>query len=240
MAGAADPGLKRGPAELLADLSDLRQQKLNLESREAVILQLLDMILERGGPAAEEVVRLAAEASIALGPLRDQIRHVFASKQASDEWFLAPIMGPSGARSSREPHRHARPRAHDHEKDVRRWGTAAASGVALLVAQRRQQRRRHGGAGHRLRGARVMGVPAAPNKLPQQFAAGGVETRSRVWRLAPGCLPGNPPCSTRAASLAARGPWHSPIVHAVVPVLPSRRERRACASERSGFRNGRI
>lgn len=86
-----DKILETPPAELIADLSDMRQQKLKIENREAVILQLLNMILERGGPAAEEVVRVAADAAIALGPLRDQIRNVFASLQAEDEWFLVPV-----------------------------------------------------------------------------------------------------------------------------------------------------
>jgi hypothetical protein len=50
------------------------------------------MILERGGPTAEEVIRLAAESAVAIGPLRDQIRQVMASKQAEDENFLAPLV----------------------------------------------------------------------------------------------------------------------------------------------------
>jgi hypothetical protein len=87
-----DKILDTPPAELLDDLKGLRQQKVDLGNRERVIVQLLEMILERGGQTAEEVVRLAAESAIAIGPLRDQIRHVMASKQAEDEHFLAPIV----------------------------------------------------------------------------------------------------------------------------------------------------
>jgi len=86
-----DKILETPPAELLGDLRDLRQQKVDIGNRERVIVQLLEMILERGGPTAEEVIRLAAESAVAIGPLRDQIRQVMASKQAEDENFLAPI-----------------------------------------------------------------------------------------------------------------------------------------------------
>ncbi|HEY3959617.1 MAG TPA: hypothetical protein VGL68_03805 [Solirubrobacteraceae bacterium] len=86
-----DKILETPPAELLDDLRDLRQQKADLGNRERVVVQLLEMILEQGGEATDEVVRLAAEAAIAIGPLRDQVRQVMASKQADNENFLAPI-----------------------------------------------------------------------------------------------------------------------------------------------------
>ena len=87
-----DKFLDTPPGDLISDLSDLRRQKTDIANRERVIMQFLEMILERGGPTAEEVVRLAAESAIAIGPLRDQIRQVFGSKQADNEYFLPPVV----------------------------------------------------------------------------------------------------------------------------------------------------
>ena len=91
MADVLDKFLDTPPTDLVDNLKGLRQEKVAIKSREAVIVQLLEMILERGGPTAEEVVRLAAEAAVAIGPLRDQIRAVLTSKQADNEFFLAPV-----------------------------------------------------------------------------------------------------------------------------------------------------
>jgi hypothetical protein len=93
MPSSLDKFLDTPPAELIGDLRDLRQQKLEIGNREVVIMQLLEMIIARGGETAEQVVRLAAEAAVAIGDLRDQVRQVLVSKQAdNDEWFLAPIV----------------------------------------------------------------------------------------------------------------------------------------------------
>jgi hypothetical protein len=86
-----DKFLDTPPGDLISDLSDLRRQKTDIANRERVIMQLLEMIVERGGSTAEEVFSLAAESAVAIGPLRDQIRQVFASKQADDEYFLPPL-----------------------------------------------------------------------------------------------------------------------------------------------------
>jgi hypothetical protein len=86
-----DKFLETPPGDLISDLSDLRHQKTDITNRERVIMQLLEMIMERGGPTAEEVARLAAESAVAIGPLRDQIRLVLDSMQANEEYFLAPV-----------------------------------------------------------------------------------------------------------------------------------------------------
>jgi hypothetical protein len=91
MATSLDKFLDTPPAELIGDLKTLREEKIAIGNREGVIVQLLEMILQRGGSAAEEVARLAADAAVAVGPLRDQIRQVLVTKQATEEYFLFPL-----------------------------------------------------------------------------------------------------------------------------------------------------
>jgi hypothetical protein len=82
--------LQTPPAELVSELKSLRDQRAGIESREAVLEQLLDLIARQGGPVAEEVARLGGDA--AIGPLRNQIIQVLASKRKEGE----PLMVPQG------------------------------------------------------------------------------------------------------------------------------------------------
>jgi hypothetical protein len=83
-----DKFLETPPAALVDDLKDLRTQKAAIESREKVIEQLLEMIVSQGGPVADEVAALGA--SVAIGPLREQIRQVLLSRQDENEYFMVP------------------------------------------------------------------------------------------------------------------------------------------------------
>jgi hypothetical protein len=91
MPSGLDRFLEAPPAELIGDLKNIRQERAALSRREGVIVQLLQMILDAGGPRAEEVLRLAADEAVAIGDLRDQIRQVMTSKYESNEFFLVPL-----------------------------------------------------------------------------------------------------------------------------------------------------
>jgi len=81
--------LQTPPSELIADLKALRQERASIESKEAVIVQLLEMLSRGGGAPAEEIAELGA--SLAIGPLRNQIIQVFRSKREEDEVVMLPV-----------------------------------------------------------------------------------------------------------------------------------------------------
>jgi hypothetical protein len=81
--------LETPPAELVADLKALRDERAALESKEAVIEQLLEVLTQQGGAAADEIAKLGA--SVAIGPLRNQIMQVLISKREEDEFVMLPM-----------------------------------------------------------------------------------------------------------------------------------------------------
>ncbi len=83
-----DALLNTAPIALVEGLKQLRDERAAIESREAVLKQLLDIQMAQGGQLAEEVTVFAAENGI--GPPREQIRQVMISKQ-EDEPMLPPI-----------------------------------------------------------------------------------------------------------------------------------------------------
>ena len=80
--------LETPPAELIADLKALRDERAVLEGKEGVIEQLLEMLAQQGGDVANEIAALGA--SVAIGALRNQILQVLLSKQEENEPLLAP------------------------------------------------------------------------------------------------------------------------------------------------------
>jgi hypothetical protein len=94
-----DKFLETSPAELVSDLKDVRSERAKLGTREGVIVQLLEMILEQGGPPAEELLRLAAEEGVAIGDLRDQIRQAMVAKAEENQFFLLPLVAHEALRA---------------------------------------------------------------------------------------------------------------------------------------------
>jgi len=78
-----DQLLQTPPAELVADLKSLRDERAVIEGKEAMLEQLLEMLARQGGEAAQEIAALGA--SVAIGPLRNQIVQVLSSKQEEGE-----------------------------------------------------------------------------------------------------------------------------------------------------------
>ncbi|HEY4450548.1 MAG TPA: hypothetical protein VGN13_03000 [Solirubrobacteraceae bacterium] len=76
-------------AELVDKLKQLHDQRANIESREEIIEQLLEVRAKQGGEVAAEIAALGAAAGI--GPLREQILHVMETKRAEDVWVMAPM-----------------------------------------------------------------------------------------------------------------------------------------------------
>jgi len=76
------------PADLIAKLKALRDQRAGIESRESIIEQLLDVRVQQGGVIAEEIAALGASSGI--GPLRNQIVQVLTSKRDESLWFMVP------------------------------------------------------------------------------------------------------------------------------------------------------
>jgi hypothetical protein len=83
-----DQLLQTPPAELVANLKALRDDRASIESKEAILEQLLDVLVQQGGAVAEEVAALGA--SVAIGPLRNQIVQVLSSKQEEGEAVMVP------------------------------------------------------------------------------------------------------------------------------------------------------
>jgi hypothetical protein len=75
-------------ADLVGKLKQLHNERADIESREAIIEQLLEVRARQGGDAAAEIAALGAEAGI--GPLREQILHVLASMRQESLWLMAP------------------------------------------------------------------------------------------------------------------------------------------------------
>jgi hypothetical protein len=73
------------PASIVADLQALREERRVIESKEAMLEQILEMHERQGGDVAEEVAELGA--SVAIGPLRAQILQVLRTR---DTAFLLP------------------------------------------------------------------------------------------------------------------------------------------------------
>jgi hypothetical protein len=84
-----DALLNTDPADLITGLKRLRDERAATESQEAVLKQLLDIQMSKGGQIAEEVAVFAAQNGI--GPLREQIRQVLKAKQEEE-----PMMPPMG------------------------------------------------------------------------------------------------------------------------------------------------
>ena len=78
--------LQTPPAELVADLKAFRDERAVIESKEAVLEQLLEMLGNQGGAVAEEIAALGA--AVGVGPLRGQIIRVLAAKREESEFFL--------------------------------------------------------------------------------------------------------------------------------------------------------
>jgi hypothetical protein len=83
-----DQLLNTDPNDLIEGLKKLRDERAGIESKEAILKQLLDIHMGKGGEVAEQVAIFAAQNGI--GPLREQIRQVLASKQ-SEEPLMMPV-----------------------------------------------------------------------------------------------------------------------------------------------------
>jgi hypothetical protein len=76
------------PDVLVSTLQQLRQQRSGIENKERVIEQLLEMKADEGGEIADEIAALGA--SVAIGPLRNQIIQVLVAKQEEDMFVMVP------------------------------------------------------------------------------------------------------------------------------------------------------
>jgi len=81
--------LETPPTEIVADLQALRDERLLIERKEAMLEQTLAIIAEQGGDAAERVAELRASAGV--GSLREQIRQVVATKRTEGTYTVAVV-----------------------------------------------------------------------------------------------------------------------------------------------------
>lgn len=84
-----DRFLETPPAELVADLKALRDERAAIESKERLVEQLLEMLSQQGIAIAEEIAELGG--SVGIGPLRNQIAQVLLSQQQEENLFMAPL-----------------------------------------------------------------------------------------------------------------------------------------------------
>jgi hypothetical protein len=83
-----DQLLQTQPAELVADLKRLRDERVVIERKEAVLQQILEMLVQEGGKTAEEIAALGGSAGI--GSLRNQIVQALEAKQEESEFVVVP------------------------------------------------------------------------------------------------------------------------------------------------------
>jgi hypothetical protein len=81
-----DTLLQTPPAQLVADLTALRNERAVIEDKEAVLIQILELLVKQGGQVAEEVTALGGASG--FGPLREQIRQVLISKKDEEALML--------------------------------------------------------------------------------------------------------------------------------------------------------
>jgi hypothetical protein len=86
-----DDLLQTPPADLIDALKALRNERGDLESKESLLMQIIDIRSNQGGEVAKEINELGA--AIGLGSLRDQIKQVLLSRQAEE-----PLMFPKDVR----------------------------------------------------------------------------------------------------------------------------------------------
>jgi hypothetical protein len=83
-----DQLLQTPPAELVDELKTLRDQRADIEGKEAVLEQLLEILAAKGPDTAAEIAALGGTA--AIGPLRNQIIQVLISRREEGEYLLVP------------------------------------------------------------------------------------------------------------------------------------------------------
>jgi hypothetical protein len=80
--------LETNPADLVSNLKELRAERAELESKELLLEQLIDLLARQAGPTADHLAELGGAA--AIGPLRSQITHVLHSFQGDGLFFVIP------------------------------------------------------------------------------------------------------------------------------------------------------
>jgi hypothetical protein len=83
-----DQLLQTAPADLVANVKALRAERADVEARESLLEQLLEVLARQGGEIAEEISALGAAA--AIGPLRGQITQLFVDKRPDGIFFFIP------------------------------------------------------------------------------------------------------------------------------------------------------
>ncbi len=87
---AIDQLLQTPPAELVAELKALRDERAAIERKESMLEQTLHVIAEeKGEVAAEEIATLTATAGV--GSLREQILQILSSKRAEGGVVVALV-----------------------------------------------------------------------------------------------------------------------------------------------------
>jgi hypothetical protein len=85
-----DQLLTTPPAEIVAELKALRDQRTFIERKEALLEQTLNMIAEQGDAAtADEIAALTVEAGV--GSLREQILQVLQAKRGEGPFSMALV-----------------------------------------------------------------------------------------------------------------------------------------------------
>jgi hypothetical protein len=80
-----DKFLQASPTEIIAELEALHAEKDVIARKEALLEQLIDLIFQEQGPAAAELY--GYRTSIAVGPLRYQIRQVLLAEPERPQWL---------------------------------------------------------------------------------------------------------------------------------------------------------
>jgi hypothetical protein len=83
-----DQLLHTTPADLVANIKALRGERADIETKERLLEQLLEVLTKQGGAIADEIAALGASA--AIGPLRSQITQVLAEKRPDGLYFMVP------------------------------------------------------------------------------------------------------------------------------------------------------
>lgn len=80
-----DKFLQTSPTVIIAELEALRAEKDVITRKEALLEQMIDLMFQEQGPAAAELY--GYRTSIAVGPLRYQIRQVLLADPERPQWL---------------------------------------------------------------------------------------------------------------------------------------------------------
>jgi hypothetical protein len=78
-------GLQASPRDVLDELEAVHEQQIEVERKQVLLTQLVEMMLQRGGDSATALWKMRTD--LPIGPVRFQIRQVMLSGEQGAAWL---------------------------------------------------------------------------------------------------------------------------------------------------------